>query len=79
MQDLTSTLVKTQKERDSLFEQVTTQKDFYENILNNIPVDIAVFDENHKYLFVNPQAIKNDDLRSYIIGKDDFDYCKYVR
>ena len=77
IQDL-STAVKNQNERDSLFEQVNTQKDFYENILNNIPVDIAVFDENHKYLFVNPQAIKNDDLRSYIIGKDDFDYCKYV-
>ncbi|MFT5292773.1 MAG: PAS domain S-box-containing protein [Flavobacteriales bacterium] len=77
IQDL-STVVKNQNERDSLFEQVNTQKDFYENILNNIPVDIAVFDENHKYLFVNPQAIKNDDLRSYIIGKDDFDYCKYV-
>lgn len=77
IQDL-STAVKNQNERDSLFEQVNFQKDFYENILNNIPVDIAVFDENHKYLFVNPQAIKNDDLRSYIIGKDDFDYCKYV-
>ena len=77
VQDLTST-VKNQKERDFLFEQVSTQKDFYENILNSIPADIAVFDKNHKYLFVNPQAIKNDDLRAYIIGKDDFDYCKYV-
>ncbi len=77
VQDLTST-IKTQKERDSLFEQVSTQKDFYENILNSIPADIAVFDQNHKYIFVNPQAIKNDDLRAYIVGKDDFDYCKYV-
>ena len=77
IQDLTS-VVKNQNERDSLFQEVKTQKDFYENILNNIPIDIAVFDKEHKYVFVNPQAIKNDDLRSYIIGKDDFDYCKYV-
>ena len=77
IQDLTS-VVKNQNERDSLFQEVKTQKDFYENILNNIPIDIAVFDKDHKYVFVNPQAIKNDDLRSYIIGKDDFDYCKYV-
>ncbi len=53
------------------------QKEFYENILNNIPTDIAVFDTNHKYLFLNPTAIKDRDLRKYIIGKDDFEYAAY--
>lgn len=51
-------------------------KTFYESILNTIPVDIAVFDENHRYKFVNPAAIKNDDLRKKIIGMDDFEYFK---
>ena len=78
IQDLT-TILKSENERDFLFKQVNIQKDFYENILNKIPVDIAVFDKNHKYLFVNPTAIKNDELRSYIIGRDDFDYCKHVK
>ena len=77
IQDLTE-ILKSENERDTLFKQVNNQKDFYEAILNKIPVDIAVFDENHKYLFVNPKAIKNDKLRSYVIGKDDFEYCKYV-
>jgi len=77
IQDLTS-ILKSNNERDYLFEQVNIQKDFYENILNSIPVDIAVFDKNHKYLFANPKAINNDELRSYIIGKDDFEYCKHV-
>lgn len=53
------------------------QKEFYENILNSIPTDIAVFDANHKYLFLNPTAIKDKDLRKYIIGKDDFEYAAY--
>lgn len=53
------------------------QKEFYENILNKIPTDIAVFDAQHKYLFVNPSSIKNEELRKYIIGKDDFEYCEY--
>ncbi len=53
------------------------QKEFYEYILNNIPSDIAVFDELHRYLFVNPQGIKNEETRNFIIGKDDFDYCKF--
>lgn len=52
-------------------------KDFYEFILNNIPSDIAVFDSNHRYLFVNPQGISNEETRKFIIGKDDFDYCRF--
>jgi len=52
-------------------------KEFYESILNNIPTDIVVFDADHKYLFANPGAIKNDEFRKFIIGKDDFEYAAY--
>ncbi len=53
------------------------QKSFYEKIINTIPVDIAVFDKNHKYLFVNPSGIKDKKKRKFIIGKDDFEYAKF--
>ena len=66
----------TENELIGLSKKLEEQKNFYENILNNIPSDIAVFDANHKYLFVNPQGIKNPEIRSYMIRKDDFDYCK---
>ena len=49
-------------------------KEFYESILNNIPQDIVVFDADHRYLFANPMAIKNEEYRKFIIGKDDFEY-----
>ena len=52
-------------------------KEFYESILNNIPTDIVVFDSEHRYLFANPGAIKNEEYRKYIIGKDDFEYAAY--
>lgn len=52
------------------------QKLFYEEILNNIPSDIAVFGPEHEYLFVNPIGIKDPALRKWIIGKKDEDYCK---
>ncbi len=55
--------------------RLRVQKDFYENILHNIPVDIAVFDKNHKYAFINKEAIKDDALRAWMVGKDDFDYA----
>jgi signal transduction histidine kinase len=53
------------------------QKEFYELILNKIPRDVAVFDAQHKYLFVNEGAIKDAELRKFIIGKDDFEYAAY--
>jgi PAS domain S-box-containing protein len=53
---------------------ILKQKQFYEDILNSIPVDIAVFDKDQKYVFVNKKAIKDDETRDWLIGKDDFDY-----
>jgi len=55
---------------------IQKQKLFYESILNSIPVDIAVFDRHHHYLYVNPGAVRNEEVRQFLIGKTDFDYCK---
>jgi PAS domain S-box-containing protein len=68
-----------QKERElkELNSRIESQKQFYEFVLNAIPSDIAVFSTEHKYLFVNPQGIKNKEIREFIIGKDDYDYCNY--
>jgi PAS domain S-box-containing protein len=56
--------------------ELETQKQFYEFILNNLPADLAVFSPDHKYLFINPAGIKNNEIRNFMIGKDDFDYCQ---
>ena len=53
------------------------QRKFYEEVLNGLPADIAVFNAKHEYLFVNPKAIKNEDIRTWIIGRTDVDYCIY--
>ena len=53
------------------------QRQFFETILNEIPADIAVFDKDHHYLFVNPIGIKNPEIRHWIIGKRDEDYVAY--
>src|ERR1700685_1821228 len=58
-------------------EQLDRQKAFYENILNKLPTDIAVFDSEHRYLFVNPGAISKAEYRKFIIGKDDYEYAAY--
>ena len=56
--------------------KILQQKEFYEKILDQIPTDVAVFDQNHRYLYLNQAAIKDKELRKFIIGKDDFEYAK---
>jgi PAS domain S-box-containing protein len=59
-------------------QKILRQKEFYEKILDKIPTDIAVYDSNHNYVYLNPFAIKNDELRRFIIGKNDFEYAKHT-
>jgi signal transduction histidine kinase len=53
------------------------QRAFLQDILFELPVDVTVFNEAHCYQFSNPQAIRNPDIRAWICGKDDFEYCAY--
>lgn len=57
-------------QRDALMQQ----KAFYEAILDNIPSDVAVYDKDLKYLFVNPAAVGDPEVRRWIIGKTNDDY-----
>lgn len=58
-----------------LENKLAQQRRFYEDVLNNLPSDIAVFDTEQRYLFLNPVAIRDQQLRQWIIGKTDEDYC----
>ena len=64
-------------ERKQAEAALQKQQAFYEHILNNVPIEIAVLDAQHRYVFCNPAAIKSDEIRAWIIGKDDFEYCDY--
>ncbi|MBL7692845.1 MAG: PAS domain-containing protein, partial [Flavipsychrobacter sp.] len=65
-------------EKATAGRELKRQKQFYEKILNNIPGDIAVFDPAHRYLFLNPEAVRNPEMREWLIGKNDEDYCRYT-
>ncbi len=56
--------------------QIIKTKEFYENILNSIPSDIVAFDKDHNYQFINPVAVKNTEIRNWLIGKNDYDYAR---
>ena len=61
----------------SSLDAMTKQKDFFENLLNNIPVDIAIFNKEHQYEFVNRLGVKSTVMNKWLIGKDDFEYAAY--
>jgi len=58
-------------------KKLEEQKIFYENVLNNIPADIVAFSPTHEYLFINPTSIKSAEVREWLIGKRDEDFCIY--
>ncbi len=64
-------------ERNISKERINDQKKFYESILNSIPSDLVVFNSEHQYTFINPIAVKNSEIRNWMIGKDDFEYVEY--
>ncbi len=47
---------------------------FYKQLLERIPTDVAVFDEHHRYRYLNAAALSDNTLRKFIIGKDDYEY-----
>ncbi len=51
------------------------QRNFYEEILNFIPSDIAVLDTAGRYLFLNPVAVRDPEIRNWMIGKTAEEYC----
>lgn len=58
-------------------EAMEKQKIFHNTILNKLPIDIAVFNTELQYVFINEMAIKNPELRNWVIGKTDFEFCTH--
>jgi PAS domain S-box-containing protein len=58
-------------------QKIQNLKDFYESILNNIPIEISVFDIENRFLYINPKAIKDDQLREWLVGKTLEDYYTF--
>ncbi|KAA8482085.1 PAS domain S-box-containing protein [Arcticibacter tournemirensis] len=56
--------------------QNSADKELYENVINSVNVSIAVLDDKNRYILVNNAALKDDDVRKWIIGKDDSDYSR---
>ncbi len=71
-----SMLVQDISVRKSVEKEVERLKDFYELLLNNLPIDVVVFSKDQKYLYINHKAVSDKSRRDWLIGKNDFDYAE---
>ncbi|MBC6608079.1 response regulator [Hymenobacter sp. BT188] len=75
-QELEQALARALAARDEAEQQLNEQRWFHETILNALPVEVAVFDTERRYLYVNEQAVPDSEARSWIIGRTVEEFCQ---
>lgn len=56
--------------------EIAYQKRFYEQVLNEMPAHLAVFDTEARYVFITPSAVADPERRAWMLGKTDEDYAR---
>jgi len=64
-------------EYNFLFDPINNINSLEKNILDSIPADIVIMDVNQRYVFLNKFACPTESVRKWLIGKTDFEYCRY--
>lgn len=67
------------KERPPLTGGQGDDKSRAEEVLMNIPADIAVYNTKGEIMFVNSAVIKDAETRQWLIGKTVEDYCRIMQ
>ncbi len=57
--------------------ELIATREFYQNVLDNIPVESVLIDENGKYFYISKNAIGDGQLRQFLVGKNNVDYAEY--
>jgi PAS domain S-box-containing protein len=48
----------------------------YEQMVRSMPVEMAVFDREKRFVFIKENTVSDPDLRAWLIGKTEADYCR---
>jgi signal transduction histidine kinase/CheY-like chemotaxis protein len=54
----------------------TPPADFFRRVLDGLPAQAAVLGTDLRYLYINPAALGDSELRRWIIGRNDHEYCR---
>ena len=61
-------------QQKSFIEHLLREKDFYKETLNAMPVELVIYDRDHKFLFCNESAVNDPEIRKWLIGKNELEY-----
>ncbi|HEY4110571.1 PAS domain S-box protein [Puia sp.] len=53
------------------------QSQFFESVLSLVPAEIIVADPEYRFLYVNASAIPDQQLREWMIGRTNEEFCQY--
>lgn len=56
------------------YNRVLSENRLLRAILNQLPSELVVVDTNIRYLFVNKAAVKDDEIREWMIGRTDTEF-----
>lgn len=56
--------------------QPPTASRFYEHVLDELPIQLAVLDLGFRYQYLNALSIADPATRQWVIGKTDIEYCQ---
>lgn len=73
---LVSVSERERKQAQTQHDELMNQKNYFINILEQLPIDIAIFDLDLRYTYINKHAIRDNQTRSWIIGKSNLDYTE---
>ncbi len=60
------------------FEKVLRQqKNFFEKIFDEMPTDLVVFNGKREYVYLNQAAVKDSEMRKWMIGKTETEYMNF--
>ncbi|MBX7203978.1 MAG: response regulator [Bacteroidia bacterium] len=60
------------------FEKVLRQqKNFFEKIFDEMPTDLVVFNGQREYVYLNHAAVKDSEMRKWMIGKTETEYMNF--
>ena len=59
--------------------EIKRLKDFYQELLDSLPIDLAVLDIHQNYLYVNSSFISDPGTRKWLIGKKDSDLVQHFK
>ncbi len=62
------------EERLHAADDLAEMREFFEDALNKLPLEVAILDKEGRYQYVNPAAVGDPDVRAWMVGKTTVDY-----